>query len=62
MVARWLLYSRHHIPVQGRRKGKVVGVTSVPLIRREKTFPKAPTEVTSSVSLDGIVSHGHPWL
>lgn len=61
MVARRLLYSRHHI-LQSRRKGKEVAATSVPLMGREKTCPKALTEPSSSVSLERIVSHGHPWL
>lgn len=33
---------------------------SAPCIRGEKAFPKAPTDTASSVSLDGIASHGHP--
>lgn len=62
MVARWLLYSRHHILVQSRKKGNKLAAMSVPLIAREKTFPKALPETSSLVSLESIVSHGHPWL
>lgn len=40
MVARWLPCSRHHIPVQSRKKAKVA-TRSVPLMGIEKTFPEA---------------------
>lgn len=60
VVSRWLLFFRPHILVQGGEKGEVVAAMSASCIRGEKSFPKAPTDTASSVSLDGVASHGHP--
>lgn len=47
-----MVISRHNILIQGRKKGKQTVALSVPLLRREKTFPK--THATTVFCLTGL--------